>query len=187
MNIIIAITGATGVVYGIRLLEVLKETKHKRHLVISPWGEKNIKIETDYTIKKVKSLATYNYSYYNLGALIASGSFLSDAMIVIPCSMKTLSAIASGYTDNLINRAVDVILKEKRKLIIVPRETPLNIIHLQNMITVANVGGIILPPIPAFYYNPKSVDDVINHTIGKILDQLNIKNEFFFRWRGVEI
>ena len=186
MNIIVAITGSTGVIYGIRLLEAIKETKHKSHLIISPWGEKNVIIETSYTIKKVKSLADYNYDYYNLGALIASGSYLNDAMVVIPCSMKTLSAIASGYTDNLINRAIDVTLKEKRKLIIVPRETPLNIIHLQNMITVAKAGGIILPPIPAFYYKPKSVDDIINHTIGKILDQLNIKNNFF-RWRGVEI
>jgi len=187
LHIIVAITGSTGVIYGIRFLETLKKTKHKSHLIISNWGENNIKVETNYTINQVKSLATYNYNFNNLGSSLASGSNPCEAMVVIPCSMKTLSAIAHGYTDNLISRAADVTLKEKRKLIIIPRETPLSLIHLENMTIIARSGGIILPPMPAFYCLPKSIDDIINYTIIKILKLLNIENNFFNKYHGLKM
>ncbi len=184
MNIIIAISGATGVIYGIRLLEILNKTEHKTHLIISPWGEKIIELETDYSVSQIKSLTNYNYNYNNIMASLTSGSHTIDGMVVVPCSMKTLSAIAHGYADNLITRAADVTLKERRKLIIVPRETPLHSIHLENMTILTRLGGIILPPMPAFYHKPKSIDDVVIQTVGKILDQLNIKNKLFDRWQG---
>ena len=185
MDIIVAITGSTGVIYGIRLLEILKETEHNTHLIISFWGEKNIEIETNYTVSQVKSLASYNYSYSNLGAAISSGSHPNDSMVIVPCSMKTLSSIAHGYSENLISRAADVTLKERKKLVIVPRETPLTTIHLENMLTITRAGGVILPPMPAFYYMPKTIDDIINHTVGKVLDQLKVSNSLFRRWEGL--
>lgn len=182
MKLIIGITGGSGVIYGIRLLESLYELNVKNYLIISEWGEKTIRIETDCSIKYVKSLATVNYDFRNMAADISSGSFVSDGMIIIPCSMKTLSSIANGYDDNLISRAADVTLKEGRKLVIVPRETPLSRIHLINMLRLNNAGAIMLPAMPGFYHKPETIDDLLNHVVGKILDQFYIKHNIFKRW-----
>lgn len=186
MNIVVGISGATGVQYGIRLLEVLKTTPHQTHLILTPWGAKNIEIETKHAVTAVQEMADYNYDYYNLGASLASGSYHVDGMVVMPCSMKTLSAVASGFTDNLLNRAVDVSLKERRPLILVPRETPLHIIHLENMIKMTKAGACILPPMPAFYHHPQSIEDIIDQTVGKVLDQLKIEHNLFQRWSGLK-
>ncbi|MEW6622696.1 MAG: UbiX family flavin prenyltransferase [Bacillota bacterium] len=186
MQLIVAITGTTGVIYGIRLLEAIRNTECKSHLIISPWGEKNIELETEYTAAQVKALADYTHDYNNLGSSISSGSFPVDGMAVIPCSMKSLSAMAHGYTNNLINRAADVTLKEKRKLVVVPRETPLNLIHLNNMTALCQAGAVILPPMPAFYHKPKTINDLVNQTVGKVLDQFKISHNLFERWHGME-
>jgi len=182
MRLVVAITGASGSIYGIRLLEVLKEKGIEVHLIVTKNAEKIIFHETGKTINDVKSLASFCYGEEDLTALIASGSFEFDGMIVIPCSMKTLSGIASGFAFNLVIRAADVTLKEKRNLILVPRETPLNVIHLLNMLKLAKIGAVILPPIPSFYNCPKSVDDIINHTVGRILDILKIRHELYKKW-----
>lgn len=185
MNLIIGISGATGVIYGIRLLEVLKETGVNTHLILTEWGGKNIEIETEYSISHVKSLATFVYDNNNLGAKVASGSFPIDGMIIAPCSMKTLSGIACGYGESLLGRAADVSLKESRKLVLVIRETPLHIIHLENMLKVATAGASIIPPMPAFYHHPEKISDIIDQTIGKILDQFRIDHQLFRRWEGI--
>jgi flavin prenyltransferase len=182
MRLIVAITGGSGVIYGIKMLEILKNLELESHLVISNWGDRNIKIETDKTIEYVKSLATKCYDNDNMAAAISSGSFKTDGMAIIPCSMKTLSSIASGYDDNLISRSAGVCIKESRRLVIVPRETPLSKIHLGNMIKLVEIGVIILPAMPGFYHRPKSIDDLITHIVGKILDQFGIKHNIFRRW-----
>jgi len=182
MKVVVGISGATGPIYGIRLLEELKKLGVETHLVLSKWAETTIKLETTYTVDQVKELATFVHSSSNQAAIISSGSFLTEGMIIAPCSMKTLSAISHGYTDNLIARAADVVLKERRKLVIVPREAPLNEIHLENMLRLAKMGTIILPPLPAFYNKPKSVDDIVNHTVARILDQFRIENNVTERW-----
>lgn len=181
------ITGATGIQYGIRLLEVLQKTPHKTHLIISPWGGKNIKIETNYKLEEVIQMADYFHDYKNLAANISSGSFPIDGMVVVPCSMKSLSAMSTGFTDNLLNRAVDVSLKEKRKLVLVPRETPLHEIHLENMLKLSRAGAILLPPMPAFYHNPQSIQAIVDQTVGKILDQFGIEHQLFQRWGGKDL
>jgi len=181
-NLIIALTGASGAVYGIKLVEYLKNIKDVNiHLIVSRGAEKIIKIETTISLDELKN-KTYYYAEDEIDAKIASGSFLTAGMVIVPCSMKTLAAIANGYANNLITRAADVMLKERRKLILVPRESPFNLIHILNMAKVTRAGGIILPPIPAFYYNPKNVDEIINYTVGKILDLLNIRHNLFKRW-----
>lgn len=182
MRLIVAITGGSGVIYGIKMLEILKNLELESHLVISKWGDRNIKIETDKTIEYVKSLATKCYDNDNMAAAISSGSFKTDGMAIVPCSMKTLSSIASGYDDNLISRSAGVCIKESRRLVIVPRETPLSKIHLGNMIKLVEIGVIILPAMPGFYHRPKSIDDLITHIVGKILDQFGIKHNIFRRW-----
>ena len=183
MRVIVAISGATGVIYGIKLLEALQRNKIiEIHLLITPWAERIIKSETNFSVKQVKNYASYYYEINDFNAPIASGSFKTDGMVVVPCSMKTLSAIAHGYADNLITRSADVIIKEKRKLILVPRETPLSTIHLENMVKLARLGIVILPPIPAFYYKPKSLNEIIDHLASKILDNLGIENHLFKRW-----
>jgi flavin prenyltransferase len=182
MRLIVAITGGSGVIYGIKMLEILKNLELESHLVISNWGDRNIKIETDKTIEYVKSLATKCYDNENMAAAISSGSFKTDGMAIVPCSMKTLSSIASGYDDNLISRSAGVCIKESRRLVIVPRETPLSKIHLGNMIKLVEIGVIILPAMPGFYHRPKSIDDLITHIVGKILDQFGIKHNIFRRW-----
>ncbi len=187
-RIVIAISGATGAIYGVRLLEALQLQKSLEvHLVMSPWAEKTIALETRYGIDQVKKMAAHVHDYRNQGAPIASGSFGVDGMVVIPCSMKTLSGIAHGYADNLIGRAADVMLKDRKRLILVPRETPLNEIHLENMLKLTRAGVIMAPPMPAFYNLPTSLDDIINHQISRILDLLNIENQLTRRWGNVYI
>ena len=184
MTIIVAITGSSGVIYGIRLLETLQKLNVETHLVISDWGERNIRIETSKTINYVKSLSSKIYDNSNMAAPISSGSFRTEGMAIVPCSMKTLSSIANGYDDNLISRAAGVCIKECRKLILVPRETPLSVIHLQNMLTLCKCGVVILPAMPGFYHKPKTIEDLADHLIGKVLDQLEIEHSIFERWGG---
>jgi 4-hydroxy-3-polyprenylbenzoate decarboxylase len=184
MKLIIAITGASGSIYGIRLLEFLKGRQDiETHLVISKTAESVILYETNYEdIEHVKELADFCYQHNDLTAPISSGSFLADGMIVAPCSAKTLSAVANSYSENLIARACDVSLKERRNLVLVFRETPLTLSHIENMKKVTSMGGIILPPIPGFYYKPQTIDDLINHIIGKVLDLFRIEHSLFKRW-----
>lgn len=182
MKIVVGISGATGPIYGIRLLEVLKELGVETHLVMSAWAEKTIAIETSYSIQQVKELASHVYPPTNQAAIISSGSFRTDGMAIVPCSMKTLAAVSHGYSDNLVARAADVILKERRRLVMVPRETPLSEIHLENMLRLTRMGAVMLPPMPAFYNKPESVDDIVNHTVARILDQFGIDNGVSKRW-----
>jgi len=185
MDIIIGVTGASGSIYAIRFLEFLKEAPNiKTHLVISKWAGKTLKIETSYSKEYLYGLADYHYDYFNQAACISSGSFKTSGMVIIPCSMKTLAAIAYGYAENLISRAADVCLKEHRKLILVARETPLSVIHLENMTKITRAGGTILPPVPAFYNNPSTVNDIVNHTVGRILDLLGVNNALYKVWGG---
>jgi len=177
--------GATGVIYGIRLLQVLSGTKDiETHLVISPAGEKTIELETQFKAQEVKALADFCYPFDDIGARLASGSFRRDGMIIAPCSMKTLSALAHAYADNLLTRAADVTLKERGKLVLLVRETPLHLGHLRNMVSVTEMGGIVMPPLPAFYHMPKTIQDVVDHTVGKALDLFNIEHSLFRRWSG---
>ena len=184
MRLIVAITGASGVVYGKRLLEVLQKKKIETHLIISKTAEKIIEHELEATKKDIEKLASHVHSVDDLAAKIASGSFRTDGMIIIPCSMKTLAGIAHGYAENLILRVADVMLKEKKKLILVPRETPLNIIHLRNMLELAKQGVIIIPAMPAYYHKPKNISDVVDYVVGKVLDCLGIEHTLFKRWLG---
>lgn len=178
---LVAITGASGVHLAIRLLEILKEKEVETELIISKNAEKIITIETDYKISDIRRLAYKNYDVDDLLAPPASGSYKLDTMIIIPCSMKSLSAISNGYANNLITRAADVVIKEKRKLILVVRETPFSAIHLENMVKLAKLGVIIFPPIPSYYIKPKDIDELIEFTIGRILDQIGIESDIK-RW-----
>lgn len=185
MNIIIAATGATGIIYTVKLLELLKpESEIKTHLIMSDWAMANLEIETEYKLSYICSLADHHYDNHNLASPLASGSYLIDGMIVLPCSMKTLSSIRHGYSDSLITRAADVTLKERRKLVISPRETPLNSIHLENMLELSKLGVTIMPPMPGFYSHPTTIDDIITHHIIRILDQFNINISNKIRWKG---
>lgn len=181
-SLIVAMTGATGAIYGIRLLQVLREKSIEVHLVISPWAEKMISLETDDSLEEIRKLAGKCYPVDDLSAPISSGSFPVDGMVIIPCSMKTLAAIAHGMSADLIGRAADVMLKEKKKLILLPRETPLNLIHLRNMTSAAEAGAIILPPMAAFYFHPKTIADLVDHLVGKVLDLLGVDHQLFPRW-----
>ncbi len=183
-KIVVGITGSSGVIYGIKLLHILKESEIETHIVLSKWAEKNIEIETDESVEEVKKLASFEYKENDMAASISSGSFKTDGMIIIPCSMKTLASIANGYDDNLISRAASVTIKENRKLVIVPRETPLSQIHLSNMLKLAEIGVTILPAMPGFYHRPKTINDLILHIVGKTLDQFEINNEVFKRWKN---
>ena len=180
--IVVAITGASGVIYGIRLLEILNELKIENSLIISDTAKTVIKTETDWKIDDIINLADNYYEFDDLTASINSGSFKFESLAIVPCSMKTLSSIANGYGDNTITRVADVSLKERRCTVIVPRETPLRTAHIKNMLTLSQEGAIILPPMPGFYSNHASVDDQINFVVGKILDSLNIENDLFKRW-----
>ena len=182
-KIVIGFSGASGIIYGIRLLEVLHSINIQTFLIVSEWAKKNIEIETDKTLEYVKSLSSINYDNFKLDASVSSGSFLHDGMVIVPCSMKSLSSIANGYDDTLISRAASVTLKESRKLILVPRETPLSRIHLENMIKLQDAGAIILPAMPGFYHKPSSIDEIVDNLVGKILDQLKIKHDLFRRWK----
>jgi 4-hydroxy-3-polyprenylbenzoate decarboxylase len=181
-RLVVAICGASGVTYGIRLLTLLKDTGYEIHLVLSEAAKLNIEIETDCKLAEVEALADFIYDQNDMAASLASGSFLTEGMVVIPCTIKTLSGIANSYTDNLLVRAADVTLKEKRKLVLVVRETPLHVGHLRLMTLSAEMGAHILPPVPSFYHQPKTIQDIIDHTIGKIFDYLGIENQLFKRW-----
>ena len=181
-RIVIGISGASGVIYGVRMLGLLKEKDFETHLVLSEAGKKNIEIETSYKAEEVAAMASHVYDNKDVGAALASGSFLTEGMVVVPCTIKTLSGIANSYTDNLLVRAADVTLKEKRKLVLVVRETPLHKGHLRLMTMAADMGAHILPPVPSFYHQPKTIDDIIDQTIGKIFDYLGIKHDLFRRW-----
>ncbi len=182
MKLIIGITGSTGVIYGIRMLEVLKQLNVETHLIITEWATKCIGMETQHTIDYVKSLATEVSAEKNMAASVSSGTHRVDGMIVAPCSMKTLSSIANGYDETLVARAAGVTLKESRKLILMVRETPLTAINLENMLKLARLGVVILPPVTEFYTNPKSIDDIVNHGVGKCLDQFNLEHNLYSRW-----
>ena len=185
MVIIIGITGATGSIYGIRLLQILSSIKGvETHLIISHAGEKTIELETDWRIEDIKALANFNYDIDDIGACLSSGSFKRDGMIVAPCTIKTLSALANSYSDNLLTRAADVTLKERRKLLLLLRETPLHIGHLRNMTSITEMGAVIMPPVPAFYYRPNTIQDIVDHTVGKALDIFEIEHNLFQRWSG---
>jgi len=178
----VGISGATGVIYGIRLLEILSKSDVETHLVLSEAAQKTILMETDWQVEQVKALARVTYDVNDVGADIASGSFQSQGMVVIPCSMKSLSAIANSYNNNLLVRAADVTLKERHRLVVVVRETPLHKGHLSLMMRLADMGATILPPVPAFYFHPKTIDDLIKHTVGKVLDLFEIDHRLFERW-----
>lgn len=182
MKLLISITGATGAIYGIRLLEALKNTEHHTALIISRWAEKTIEVETSYTVDEVKALADVVYDEDNLMAAVSSGSYGIDATIIAPCTMKTVAGIANGFSENLIIRTADVALKERRPLILMVRETPISLIHLKNMTAVTEAGGILLPPMPAFYHQPQTIEDIVDQSVGKALDILHIEHHLFQRW-----
>lgn len=187
-KIIIGISGASGVIYGIRLLQLLADSDVvETHLVMSKAAQLTISQETDYAIKDVNALANHTYSANDIGAAIASGSFLTDGMIVAPCSIRTMSSIATGVTDNLLTRSADVILKEQRKLVLMVRESPFHLGHLRTMTQLAEIGAVIAPPLPAFYPNPSTLDDIINHSVGKVLDMFNIDMDVVKRWEGITV
>lgn len=183
MRVVVAITGASGVIYAIRLLEQLNKIDAECHLVISQIAMDIICHETEYSVDDVIGLADYYYEEKDLTAKINSGSFYFDTCIIIPCSMKTLSAISTGYADNTITRVADVTLKERRKLIIVPRETPLRTVHLENMANISREGAIVLPAMPGFYHKPETIDNQIDFIVGKIFDILKINNKLFTKWK----
>ena len=183
-GIVVGISGASGVIYGLEMLRVLEKLRIDRHLVITLAGRLNFQLETDYSTQDVEKLASFVYEDSNLTAAIASGSFLTGGMVVIPCSIKTLSAIANSYSASLLVRAADVTLKERRPLVLVVRETPLHQGHLELMHRAAAMGAIILPPMPAFYHKPTSIMDLIHQSIGKALDQVGIEHDLFKRWTG---
>jgi len=186
LRLIVVITGASGTVYGKRFLEVLREKKIETHLIVSKSAEKVIEHELEMNKKDLEKLARHGYSVDDLSAPFMSGSFQTDGMIIIPCTMKTLAGIAQGYSDNLILRAADVTLKERRKLIVVPRETPLSVVHLRNMLEVAKLGVFVVPAMPAYYHKPKKIDDLVDFVVGKVLDCLGLEHRLFKRWTGVK-
>ena len=184
MRLIVGMTGATGVIYGVRLLERLREAGVETHLVMSRWGARTLLHETPYSREQVEALAHASYASQDMGAAISSGSFTTAGMIIAPCSARTLGAIANGYGDGLVHRAADVILKERRKLLLSVREAPLSEIHLENMLKLSRMGAIILPPVPAFYNNPRSLSDIVEHTVVRMLDHFGIEVPGAERWSG---
>jgi 4-hydroxy-3-polyprenylbenzoate decarboxylase len=184
LRLIIGITGATGTIYGVRLLERLRESGVETHLVISRWGARTLLHETPYTREQVEALATVAYAPGDMGASISSGSFRTDGMIIAPCSAKSLAAIAHGYGENLIHRAADVVLKERRKLVLAVREAPLSSIHLENMLTLSRMGAMVMPPLPAFYNHPRTIDDIIDYTVARLLDQFGLEVSGAETWVG---
>ena len=186
-RLVVGISGSSAPHYGIALLRALRDvTGVETHLVLSSASHRTIELETDLKVIDVESLADVVHQPADLAASISSGSFLTMGMVVAPCSMRTLAAIAHGLGDNLLTRAADVTLKERRPLVLVPRETPLNLIHLRNMVAVTEAGATVLPPTPGFYHRPTSIDDLLDHTTGKVLDQLGIEHELFQRWTSPE-
>ena len=183
-RLIVGITGASGTIYGIRLLEMLRGKDVETHLVVSQWAARTLSHETSYNLAQVQALATEHYAIGDVGSAIASGSFLTHGMVIVPCSMRTLGAIAHGVGDNLIHRAADVVLKERRKLVLAVRESPLSEVHLENMLKLARMGVSICPPTPAFYNQPQSIDQIVTHSVTRILDQVGIHLESAERWTG---
>ncbi len=184
MRLIVGITGATGTIFGVRLLEALRDSDIESHLVLSKWGARTLVHETSYTVEAVKALATRTYPENDQGAAISSGSFVTDGMIIAPCSVRSLAAIAHGQGDNLIHRGADVILKERRKLVLLVRESPLSDIHLENMLKLSRMGVVMIPPVPAFYNHPKTLDSVIDHIVMRVLDQFGVHTGSSPRWDG---
>jgi 4-hydroxy-3-polyprenylbenzoate decarboxylase len=181
-RLVVGMSGASGTVYGVRLLETLREASVETHLVMSEAARRVAELETEYSPKAIEALADYSYSPHDIGAAIASGSFLTIGMVVVPCSVRSLSAIANSYDETLLVRAADVALKERRRLILVVRETPLHLGHLRLMVKATEHGAVILPPMPAFYHWPRTLEDVVDQTVGKILDQLQVRHNLFTRW-----
>ncbi len=186
MKLVVGISGATGAIYGIRTLQTLKACQVESHLVLTDSAKRTIEMETTFSVKEVENLADYVHDNRDIGASISSGSFKTDGMLIAPCAIKSLSALANSYNESLLVRAADVMLKERRKLVIIPRETPLHIGHLKLLMSVAEMGAVILPPMPAYYHMPKTIDDIINQTVGKALDQFNVDHQLFKRWEGGE-
>jgi flavin prenyltransferase len=184
-RLIVAISGASGAIYGVRLLELLRGTDIETHLVLSKSAEMTLAYETDLKPKDVKALASVCHPIADVGASISSGSFPTLGMVVVPCSIKTMSEIATGVTDTLLARAADVVLKEKRRLVLALRETPLHVGHLRTMTVLAEIGAIVAPIVPAFYNRPKTVDDIVNHTCGRLLDLFGVETDVVKRWKGV--
>ena len=186
-RIIVAISGASGAVYGVRLLQLLRGVPGvQTHLTVSEAGWLNLQQELDLTRADVEALADVSYPVHNVGAAIASGSFRCDGMVVAPCSMRTLAAVALGLSDNLITRAADVMLKERRRLILMVRETPLNLAHLRNMTSVTEMGGIVFPPVPGFYHRPQTIDEMVDHTVSRVVDLLGLPQPDAPRWAGLQ-
>lgn len=184
MKLVVGISGASGAIYGIRLLQALKEKKIETHLVISEAAVTTVKAETDWTRRRIEALASAHYQNEDIAARIASGSFETSGMVIIPCSIKTLSAVANSYADNLMTRAADVTLKERRKLVLVVRETPLHLGHLRLMAQATEIGAVIMPPMPAFYHHPQTIEDIVSQTVGKVLEQFGIAHQCYRRWEG---
>lgn len=186
MRLIVGISGATGAIYGVRLLEVLhQERTIETHLVLSRAAERTVAWETSYTVEKVRALADRWYPVQDIAAELSSGSFPASGMVIAPCSVKTLAAIATGVCDNLLTRAADVTLKERRRLVLLVREAPLTLAHIRNMETVTEMGAIVAPPVPAFYNHPQSVEDIVNHTVGRVLDLFGLDVGLVKRWEGM--
>ena len=186
-RLIVGITGASGVIYGIRLLEILQDVDNvETHLVMSTAAAQTIGLETEYTAPQVEALADKVYRFRDIAAAIASGSFRTAGMVVIPCTMKTLAGIAHSYSDNLLLRAADVVLKDRRRLVIVPRETPLHLGHLRLMTQLAEMNAIVAPPMPAFYHRPETIEDIVNQTVNRVLDlfEIELPEDLFQRWQG---
>lgn len=184
-RIIVGITGATGAIFGVRLLQALREANVESHLVLSKWGQQTVEHETGLSLAQLRELASVFHATGNMAATVSSGSFRTDGMAIAPCSMRTLAAIASGNGENLVHRAADVVLKERRRLVLVVRETPLSEIHLENMLKLARIGATILPPVPAFYNRPQTIDELVDHVVARVLDQFGIPTDFAKRWDGV--
>jgi polyprenyl P-hydroxybenzoate/phenylacrylic acid decarboxylase-like protein len=186
-RLVVGVTGATGAVYGLEILKTVRELPDwESHLVLSDAGALNLWQELGMKRKELEALAHAAYHPKDIGASIASGSFLTDGMVIAPCSMKTLAAVAHAHADDLISRAADVALKERRRLVLVPRETPLNLAHLRNMVAVTEMGGVVFPPVPAFYAGPKSIDDLVAHTVARVLDLFGVHSTRLARWQGMK-
>jgi 2,5-furandicarboxylate decarboxylase 2 len=186
-RIVVGITGATGAAYGLRLLEELRRTRGwETHLVLTDAGVLNAHQELGLKRRDIERLADRSYHPKDIGAAIASGSFLTEGMVIAPCSMKTLAAVAHAHADDLVSRAADVVLKERRRLVLLPREAPLNLAHLRNMVAVTEMGGVVFPPVPAFYARPKTIDDLVLHTVRRVLDLFGVHSPRLARWKGID-
>jgi len=183
-RIIVGITGATGAIFGVGVLRALRAANVESHLILSKWGQQTIEHETGLDLAQLRELAAVVHGTGNMAATVSSGSFATDGMVIAPCSMRTLAAIASGNGENLVHRAADVVLKERRRLVLLVRETPLSEIHLENMLKLARMGAMIMPPVPAFYNRPRTIDDLVDHIVARVLDQFGIPADFAKRWDG---